>query len=128
MGVQGSYFPLLGSSQSAGQPARAWPRRKGHSVRSVVGVYVCGDGLDFTPDGRQILTASHRGKDALQVWDVGTVDLVKKSAPREALELKRADRASELRWECFYSVYALALATSWDLDVSFIHLSRLPHP
>jgi len=70
--------PHLVASAGWDHTMQIWDLRKGHSVRSVVGVYVCGDGLDFTPDGRQILTASHRGKDALQVWDVGTVDLVKK--------------------------------------------------
>merc|ERR1712098_286686 len=69
--------PHLVASAGWDHTMQIWDLRKGQSVRSVVGVYVCGDGLDFTPDGKTILTGSYRGKDALQLWDAGSAQLVK---------------------------------------------------
>jgi len=53
-----------------------WDTRRGHSVRSLWNCYVCGDGIDFNSDGQEILTASWRTEDALQIWDFGTGDMI----------------------------------------------------
>mmetsp|Transcript_96748 Transcript_96748/g.167945 ORF Transcript_96748/g.167945 Transcript_96748/m.167945 type:complete len:359 (-) Transcript_96748:91-1167(-) len=49
-----------------------WDTRRGHSVRALWGCYLCGDSVDFSSTGEQVLTGSWRAKDALQIWDFGT--------------------------------------------------------
>jgi WD40 repeat protein len=51
-----------------------WDTRAGHSVRSIYGPHICGDGLDIF--GNTILTASWRPSEALQMWDFGTGKLI----------------------------------------------------
>jgi WD40 repeat protein len=53
-----------------------WDTRKGHSVRSIWNCYLCGDSVDFTGDGNQILTGSWRTENPLQIWDFGTCEQV----------------------------------------------------
>jgi WD40 repeat protein len=53
-----------------------WDLRKGHSVRSFWNCYLCGDAVDISSDGNQLLTGSWRIQDCLQVWDFGTGELV----------------------------------------------------
>lgn len=50
---------------------QVWDLRRGHSVRSLWNCYLCGDSVDFTADGNQILTGSWRTENALQLWDFG---------------------------------------------------------
>mmetsp|Transcript_38531 Transcript_38531/g.110608 ORF Transcript_38531/g.110608 Transcript_38531/m.110608 type:complete len:370 (+) Transcript_38531:116-1225(+) len=50
---------------------QVWDTRLGHSVRSLWNCYLCGDSVDFTADGSQILTGSWRTENALQLWDFG---------------------------------------------------------
>lgn len=51
-----------------------WDTRLGHSIRSLWNCYLCGDSVDFTTDGRHILTGSWRTQEALQLWDFGAGD------------------------------------------------------
>mmetsp|Transcript_31638 Transcript_31638/g.80273 ORF Transcript_31638/g.80273 Transcript_31638/m.80273 type:complete len:365 (-) Transcript_31638:157-1251(-) len=53
---------------------QVWDTRRGHSVRSLWNCYLCGDSVDFTSDGSQILTGSWRTDKALQLWDFGQGD------------------------------------------------------
>eukprot|EP00413_Alexandrium_margalefii_P028655 CAMPEP_0204569132 /NCGR_PEP_ID=MMETSP0661-20131031/37577_1 /ASSEMBLY_ACC=CAM_ASM_000606 /TAXON_ID=109239 /ORGANISM="Alexandrium margalefi, Strain AMGDE01CS-322" /LENGTH=356 /DNA_ID=CAMNT_0051577213 /DNA_START=68 /DNA_END=1135 /DNA_ORIENTATION=+ len=53
-----------------------WDTRRGHSVRSLWNCYLCGDAVDFSAAGGEILTGSWRTESALQVWDFGSGDLV----------------------------------------------------
>jgi len=53
-----------------------WDARKGYSVRSIFGCYICGDSVDVKNDGTQILTGSYRAEDPLQLWDVSTGKLI----------------------------------------------------
>jgi WD40 repeat protein len=69
--------PHLVASAGWDQTMQIWDLRKGSAVRCVGGINVCGDGVDFSPDGKQILTASHRGKDSLQIWDAGSAQLIR---------------------------------------------------
>lgn len=50
---------------------QVWDTRRGHSIRSLWNCYLSGDSVDFTSDGKQILTGSWRSQDALQLWDFG---------------------------------------------------------
>ncbi|CAD7941305.1 unnamed protein product [Amoebophrya sp. A25] len=52
-----------------------WDTRKGQSVRSIYGAYICGDAIDLNDESSDILTASYRTTDTLQVWDFGTGQL-----------------------------------------------------
>lgn len=49
-----------------------WDVRKGHSVRSFWNCYLCGDAVDFSTDGKDMLIGSWRVDDSLQIWDFGT--------------------------------------------------------
>lgn len=51
-----------------------WDTRVGHSIRSIFGPHICGDAIDVRGD--QILTASWRPEDALQLWDFGSGKLL----------------------------------------------------
>jgi len=51
-----------------------WDTRRGHSVRSIWNCYLCGDSVDFSSSGDQVLTGSWRTEDALQTWDFGTCE------------------------------------------------------
>lgn len=53
-----------------------WDTRRGHSVRSIWNCYLCGDAVDFSSEGSQILTGSWRTENALQIWDFGSGELV----------------------------------------------------
>lgn len=53
---------------------KIWDIRSGQAVRSIYGPYICGDALDIH-DG-YVLTGSWRGDKQLQMWDVGTSELV----------------------------------------------------
>lgn len=51
-----------------------WDTRVGHSVRSIFGPHLCGDAIDIKDN--QLLTASHRPEDPLQLWDFGSGQLM----------------------------------------------------
>ncbi|CAK9024904.1 WD repeat-containing protein 5, partial [Durusdinium trenchii] len=48
---------------------QVWDTRKGISVKSLWNAYICGDAVDISSDGRQILTGSWRTENSLQIWD-----------------------------------------------------------
>merc|ERR1740138_643086 len=62
-----------------------WDTRRGHSVRSIWNCYLCGDSVDFSNNGDQVLTGSWRTDNALQIWDFGTCD------PIETIPWKAAE-------------------------------------
>jgi len=53
-----------------------WDTRKGHSVASIWNCYLCGDSVDFSSDGKSVLTGSWRTENALQLWDFGSCELI----------------------------------------------------
>lgn len=53
-----------------------WDLRIGHAVRAIFGPHICGDALDISSDGKQILTGSWRDKDPLELWDVGQAERI----------------------------------------------------
>merc|ERR1719198_1398177 len=61
-----------------------WDTRRGHSVRSLWNCYLCGDAVDFSATGNEVLTGSWRTENALQIWDFGT------GAPVENVEWRSA--------------------------------------
>jgi len=52
-----------------------WDTRMGHSIRSIWNCYLCGDSVDFSNSGDQVLTGSWRTENALQIWDFGTCEV-----------------------------------------------------
>jgi len=65
-----------------------WDTRMGHSVRSIWNCYLCGDSVDFSADGNQVLTGSWRTENALQIWDFATCD------PIETIQWSPAEGAA----------------------------------
>mmetsp|Transcript_115683 Transcript_115683/g.247256 ORF Transcript_115683/g.247256 Transcript_115683/m.247256 type:complete len:365 (-) Transcript_115683:94-1188(-) len=63
---------------------QVWDTRRGHSVRSLWNCYLCGDSVDFSADGREILTGSWRTENALQIWDFGSGDASMEKMEKEA--------------------------------------------
>mmetsp|Transcript_11081 Transcript_11081/g.27640 ORF Transcript_11081/g.27640 Transcript_11081/m.27640 type:complete len:359 (-) Transcript_11081:227-1303(-) len=70
---------------------QVWDTRRGHSIRSLWNCYLCGDSVDFTSDGSQILTGSWRTENALQLWDFGHGDNAEMA---ETIEWKTATSQS----------------------------------
>eukprot|EP01026_Neomeris_dumetosa_P005613 TRINITY_DN11631_c0_g1_i2.p2 TRINITY_DN11631_c0_g1~~TRINITY_DN11631_c0_g1_i2.p2 ORF type:complete len:252 (-),score=35.94 TRINITY_DN11631_c0_g1_i2:72-827(-) len=59
------------------QTVQIWDLRINQSVRSLFGTFVCGsDGMDLNKSETELVTASWRTKDALQVWDFGSGRLI----------------------------------------------------
>jgi len=56
--------------------AQIWDLRKGHSVRSIYGCYICGDSVDVSMDGKTLLTGSWRVDESVQLWDFGTAKCI----------------------------------------------------
>ncbi|XP_067206557.1 uncharacterized WD repeat-containing protein alr2800-like isoform X2 [Linepithema humile] len=53
-----------------------WDTRQAHSLRFISGVHMCGDGLDISTNGKEILTCSWQREDPLQLWDYGSGKLI----------------------------------------------------
>lgn len=83
-----------------------WDVRAGHCVRSIYGPHICGDGIDIDPTGKQIITASWRPDNALEIWDLGSSNLIRNVAWQKKVEGKS-------RPEMLYGV-------KWSTDGSFI--------
>ncbi|RZF33964.1 hypothetical protein LSTR_LSTR012084 [Laodelphax striatellus] len=49
-----------------------WDLRRANSPRSVQGLNITGDGLDISPNGKEILTCIFQDKNSLQTWDYAT--------------------------------------------------------
>ena len=66
---------------------KMWDCRQKNPVRSVFGVYVCGDAMDVTDDGH-VLAGSWRSQDNVQLWDLRREALLKaytfETGPEEA--------------------------------------------
>ncbi|KAL3267743.1 hypothetical protein HHI36_006870 [Cryptolaemus montrouzieri] len=58
-----------------------WDLRHPHAIRYISGVHLCGEGLDVTSGGRQVLTCSWRTEDPLQIWDYSTFKLIDSLSP-----------------------------------------------
>lgn len=56
--------------------AQIWDTRRGHAVRSLWNCYPCGDAVDLSSTGDQILVGSWRASDALQLWDFGSGQMI----------------------------------------------------
>lgn len=54
------------------QTVQIWDTRTGYSVRSIYGPHICGDALDCSSSGKELLTGSWRETDALERWDFGS--------------------------------------------------------
>ncbi|XP_015604474.1 uncharacterized protein LOC107272147 isoform X2 [Cephus cinctus] len=46
-----------------------WDTRQPHSTRYISGVHMCGDGIDISKTGKEILTCSWQKKNSMQLWD-----------------------------------------------------------
>ncbi|CEM01842.1 unnamed protein product [Vitrella brassicaformis CCMP3155] len=55
------------------QTVQLWDCRLSRAVRSIHGPDIQGDAVDISEDGKTILTGSHRSKEALELWDVGSL-------------------------------------------------------
>ncbi len=53
---------------------KIWDVRSGQAVRSIYGPYICGDSLDL--QDTYVLTGSWRAEKQVQMWDLGTGELV----------------------------------------------------
>ncbi|XP_039292623.1 katanin p80 WD40 repeat-containing subunit B1 isoform X2 [Nilaparvata lugens] len=49
-----------------------WDLRRANSARSITGLNITGDGLDISPNGKEILTCIFQDKNSLQKWDYAT--------------------------------------------------------
>jgi len=68
--------PNLVISAGWDNTVQIWDLRKGQSVRSIYGAYICGDAVDLNHDGSVILTGSYRATDTLQQWDFASGKLI----------------------------------------------------
>ncbi|XP_037081120.1 uncharacterized WD repeat-containing protein C227.12-like [Pollicipes pollicipes] len=53
-----------------------WDMRHPHAVRRIYGPHICGEGLSIDPISNRVVTASWRRRQALQVWDYGSGELI----------------------------------------------------
>ncbi|KAG7209405.1 hypothetical protein KM043_015498 [Ampulex compressa] len=53
-----------------------WDTRQPYALRHISGVHMCGDGLDISTNGKEILTCAWQKKDAIQLWDYGSGRLI----------------------------------------------------
>ncbi|XP_015120782.1 coronin-7-like [Diachasma alloeum] len=53
-----------------------WDIREPHSSRFISGVHICGDSIDISQDGKDILTCAWSKTDTIQLWDYRTGKLI----------------------------------------------------
>ncbi|XP_071050238.1 striatin homolog isoform X2 [Onthophagus taurus] len=58
-----------------------WDARQPFAVRHISGIHMCGEGLDISPKGTEILTCSWQENDQIQVWDYGSGNLIQTVRP-----------------------------------------------
>ncbi|KAK2586909.1 hypothetical protein KPH14_009842 [Odynerus spinipes] len=58
-----------------------WDSRQPYALRHISGVHVCGDGLDISQNGKEILTCAWQRKDPIQLWDYGSGKLITSLEP-----------------------------------------------
>ncbi|KAH0947729.1 hypothetical protein HN011_012192 [Eciton burchellii] len=58
-----------------------WDVRQAHSVRYISGVHICGDSLDISRNGKEILACSWKKEDSLQLYSYDSGKLITKLEP-----------------------------------------------
>ncbi|XP_026666644.1 uncharacterized protein LOC108621977 [Ceratina calcarata] len=53
-----------------------WDTRQPYALRRISGVHMCGDGLDISKNGREILACSWQRENPIQLWDYRTGKLL----------------------------------------------------
>nr|XP_003702596.1 PREDICTED: WD repeat-containing protein 5B-like [Megachile rotundata]XP_012139035.1 PREDICTED: WD repeat-containing protein 5B-like [Megachile rotundata] len=49
-----------------------WDTRQPHALRRISGVHICGDALDISKNGREILSCAWQRDNSIQLWDYGS--------------------------------------------------------
>lgn len=60
-----------------------WDTRSEHSVRHLSDVYICGDGLDISRTGKEVLTCAWIKQDNMRIYDYKTLSLARSLTPDE---------------------------------------------
>ncbi|KAI4502926.1 hypothetical protein M0802_001970 [Mischocyttarus mexicanus] len=58
-----------------------WDTRQPYAIRHISGVHMCGDGLDISQNGKDILTCAWQKKDPIQLWDYKSCKLITSLEP-----------------------------------------------
>ncbi|KAF7390278.1 hypothetical protein HZH68_012135 [Vespula germanica] len=58
-----------------------WDTRQPYALRHISGVHICGDGIDISQNGKEILTCAWQKKDPIQLWDYGSGKLITSLEP-----------------------------------------------
>eukprot|EP01060_Flectonema_neradi_P024846 TRINITY_DN33719_c0_g1_i1.p1 TRINITY_DN33719_c0_g1~~TRINITY_DN33719_c0_g1_i1.p1 ORF type:complete len:326 (+),score=63.08 TRINITY_DN33719_c0_g1_i1:49-1026(+) len=98
-----------------------WDTRVDHATGTLYGAYLCGDALDITPDGKQVITASCREDDQLQLWD-----LTQMSSPIATLPLPQKSEKCQFYTASISPTGSLAAGGATDL-VMFESFSSVPY-
>ncbi|XP_054014552.1 uncharacterized WD repeat-containing protein alr2800-like isoform X1 [Hylaeus anthracinus] len=53
-----------------------WDTRQPYALRRISGVHMCGDGLDISRNGREILSCAWQRQNPIQLWDYGSGKLL----------------------------------------------------
>ncbi|CAK9795835.1 Uncharacterized WD repeat-containing protein alr2800 [Anthophora quadrimaculata] len=53
-----------------------WDTRQPYALRRISGVHMCGDGLDISRNGREILSCAWQRENPIQLWDYGSGKLL----------------------------------------------------
>nr|CAD7414029.1 unnamed protein product [Timema cristinae] len=53
-----------------------WDIRQQFSVRNLGGVHICGNGIDISQSGAELLTCSWQPEDPIKLWDYGSGKLI----------------------------------------------------
>ncbi|XP_031369329.1 uncharacterized protein LOC116186385 [Apis dorsata] len=53
-----------------------WDSRQPYALRRISGVHMCGDGLDISKNGKEILSCSWQRENSIQLWDYGSGKLL----------------------------------------------------
>jgi COMPASS component SWD3 len=78
--------PFLLLSAGWDNTVQFWDLRAGETVASIMGPHICGDALDVSGDGHELLTASWRPNKPLQIWDMRTRELLSTLPYRQCVE------------------------------------------
>ncbi|XP_071860490.1 uncharacterized protein isoform X1 [Bombus fervidus] len=58
-----------------------WDTRQPYALRRISGVHMCGDGLDISRNGREILSCAWQRENPIQLWDYGSGKLLASLEP-----------------------------------------------
>ncbi|XP_078040165.1 uncharacterized protein LOC144471718 [Augochlora pura] len=53
-----------------------WDTRQPYALRRISGVHMCGDGLDITKNGKEIMSCAWQRENPIQLWDYGSGKLL----------------------------------------------------